>query len=115
MTFIIHAETASAGSATKINEEKNPAPLASAQFSVGGATFRLNMSHADAFAQFASSKGVTWFERDLDGTPTSELLKMDSWLLSYRQVTRLSASSGTVTLTFSNGKLIKLQTKSSNH
>jgi hypothetical protein len=114
--ILVSASASRAQSQSKGSESKTPAKeesaSASARFVVGGAAFGLGMSHAEIYAQIEKSKGVKWMERDLDSAPTTELLKMDSWTLSYSQSSGMGSGRGTISLGFRSGKLIKLETKS---
>jgi len=92
----------------KGGQTATPPASANREFTAGGATIRLGMSHAEALAQINQSKDTQWFVQELDSPPTAELLKLDTWTLGCRQTSGAAPVSKAVTLTFENGKLVKM-------
>ncbi len=74
----------------------------------GGATLRLGMTKAEVMAQIESHPDAGWFVQELDSPPTGELYKMDRWVLSCKAPAGASSGGGTVSLSFENEKLAKI-------
>lgn len=83
-------------------------PAAGKEIVFGGATLRLGMTKAEVMAQIESHPNAGWFVQELDSPPTGELYKMDRWVLSCKAPAGASSGGGTVSLSFENEKLAKI-------
>jgi hypothetical protein len=84
------------------------APAGGKDLVFGGATLRLGMSKAEVMAQIESHPDAGWFVQELDSPPTGELYKMDRWVLSCKAPAGAASGGGTVSLSFENEKLAKI-------
>ncbi|MEI6674965.1 MAG: hypothetical protein WCO57_07290 [Verrucomicrobiota bacterium] len=84
------------------------APATGKAIVFGGATLRLGMTKTEVMAQIERNPDAGWFVQELDSPPTGELFKMDKWGLSCKHTAGATSGGGTISLSFENEKLAKI-------
>jgi hypothetical protein len=85
------------------------APAAGKDLVFGGAKLRLGMTKAEVMAEIERNPNAGWFVPELDAPPHGELYKMDRWVLSCKAPAGGTSGGGTVSLSFENEKLAKIE------